>query len=113
MDLFFLVRYHFPMSITAKADILGRHVVLAAAPGDTVLRDEREKRRMSREELAEAAKISVPWLRQLEMGKELPGPDARVRLRAALEICPIHRDFKIACNHKLPVPPDDQLYSRR
>lgn len=67
---------------------------------------------MSREELSSLASISVTWLRQIEAGIFWPGEDARARIRAALKLCPVHREFGVKCNHELPVPPDEELYSK-
>lgn len=75
-----------------------------------VLRDEREKRRMSRDELAEMAGIKPTWLRHIEDGKK-PSEQVKLALRRALEQCPVHRSFGVQCDHKLPVPPDEELYS--
>lgn len=96
-----------------KADIPEERSVLPFEVGDTLLREEREKRDLSREQLAAGVAISVPWLRDIEAGRAWPGPDARKRIRAFLEQCPIHARFKIACAHKLPVPPDEKLYAKR
>lgn len=82
------------------------------AAGNPVLREEREKRRMSRKELSELAGVSEAWIRDIETKGEVPGKDARDRIRAALEQCPVHRAMGIACAHKLPVPPDATLYPR-
>lgn len=96
------------MSIGALAR---KTVVLGEQPETPVeLRNEREKRRISREELAEMAGISVHWLRHIEGGQK-PSDDVKKALRRALEQCPIHRAFGVKCDHKLPVPSDDVLYS--
>jgi transcriptional regulator with XRE-family HTH domain len=99
--------------VIQNADIPDRGKVLPGDSGCTVLRDEREKRRMSRKELGLKAGMSAEWIRDIETKGENPGPDARERLRKALEQCPVHADFKIPCNHKLPVPPDEELYAKR
>ncbi len=74
------------------------------------LRYERERRRMTREEFARAVGISPTWLRDIEAG-EPPGAGTKERIRAALERCPIHAEFGVECNHKLPVPNDEDLYA--
>ena len=77
-----------------------------------MLRDEREKRGLSREQLAGMSGISPSWLRAIEEKEEKPSREVKDALRAALERCPIHEAFGIKCTHKLPVPPDDELYSK-
>lgn len=99
--------------VLLNADIPNGGEVLAEPAGNIVLRDEREKRRMSREELADLAGVSAAWIRDIETKGERPGAEAMERLRQALEQCPIHRAFGVKCDHKLPVPSDDELYSRR
>jgi transcriptional regulator with XRE-family HTH domain len=86
-----------------------RNVLEAPAGEPVALRQEREKRKMSREEFAAAAGISVPWLRDVEDGTR-PGVEARERIRKVLETCPMCASFGIK-SHKLPVPPDEELYS--
>jgi DNA-binding transcriptional regulator YiaG len=95
--------------ITKTADSSDRYKVVPPSQGDIVLREERERRRMSREELAEKSKISVIWLRRIESGQEKPGPEARERIRAALEYCPVCAGLGVK-SHKLPVPDDEELY---
>lgn len=68
---------------------------------------------MSREELHTMSGVSVSWIRQLEEGKERPSAEVAKKLRAALEQCPVHRELGIKCDHKLPVPSDDDLYTKR
>lgn len=99
--------------VKEKADISDVGDVLPEVSGCTVLREEREKRRMSRKELGEIAELSETWIRDIEIEGKNPGVDARERIRRALEQCPIHRDFKIDCAHRLPVPADDKLYSKK
>lgn len=94
---------------TLNAD--GDRVVRRTAGGPVVLRDEREKRGESREELAEMAGISPSWLRAIEEKGEKPSQEVKDALRAALERCPVHERFGIKCGHKLPVPTDEELYS--
>lgn len=80
--------------------------------GMIVLREEREKRLMSREALAVRAGLSVIWLRKIEAGEESPGPEARDRIRAALARCLVHESMGVECP-PLPVPPDEELYVMR
>jgi transcriptional regulator with XRE-family HTH domain len=93
------------------ADMTHRGDVLAEPPGNTVLRDEREKRGLSRKQLAEMAEISEAWIRDIETKGENPGKDLRERIRRALEKCPVHMAFGVECDHKLPVPADEELYA--
>lgn len=96
-----------------NTDIPGKRGMLRGLSGCKVLRDEREKRGLSRAELADLAAVSEAWIRDIETKGERPGADAAARIRAALEECPIHRKFGVKCDHKLPVPPDNKLYSKQ
>lgn len=71
---------------------------------------EREKRRMTRDELAAMCGIKKNYLRHIETGTP-PSKETKAAIRRALERCPVHRDFGIKCEHKLPVPSDEVLYS--
>jgi transcriptional regulator with XRE-family HTH domain len=75
-----------------------------------ILRLEREKRRMTREEFAELAGLKLNWLRHIENGAK-PSAEKRAAIRKVLERCPVHKALGVNCNHKLPVPDDDVLYS--
>ncbi len=88
----------------------GRDMLVEPTGEPVLLRDEREKRRMSREELAELSGLKLNWIRHIENGSK-PGPKTRAAIRKALKICPIHRAFGIQCSHVLPVPPDEELYA--
>lgn len=74
------------------------------------LKTEREKRRMTREELADLAGVKLNWIRHIENGSP-PSAATKDAIRRALERCPVHKALGVACNHKLPVPSDDYLYS--
>lgn len=65
---------------------------------------------MTREELAELSGVKLNWIRHIEQGQK-PSQEVKDRLRRALEMCPVHRSLGVKCDHKLPVPSDDKLYS--
>jgi transcriptional regulator with XRE-family HTH domain len=75
-----------------------------------VLQLERKKRRMTRSELAKLAGIKPNYLRHVENGTP-PGQETKDAIRKALERCPVHKALGVKCDHKLPVPDDDVLYS--
>lgn len=80
-------------------------------PEVILLRYEREKRRQGREEFAKRVGISAAWLRDIEEYGEKPSVDVKANIRRALETCVIHEEYGVPCGHKLPVPPDEQLYA--
>lgn len=65
---------------------------------------------MSRPELAKLSGLKTNWIRHIENGSK-PSKEAKAAIRRALEQCPVHLDFGVKCSHKLPVPPDEYLYS--
>lgn len=74
------------------------------------LQIEREKRRMTRDELAELCGIKPNYLRHIENGTPC-SQQTKDALRRALERCPVHKAMGVKCDHKLPVPSDEVLYS--
>ncbi len=74
-----------------------------------LLKDEREKRRITREEMAARVKVKKNYYRHIEMGTK-PSKEVREAIRAVLAECPVHRALGIRCK-ELPVPPDEELYA--
>jgi DNA-binding XRE family transcriptional regulator len=75
-----------------------------------LLKDVRESRRYTREEMADGIGVKPNYYRHIENGS-IPSQQVKDAIRAMLETCPVHRDAGVKCNHKLPVPPDEELYS--
>jgi DNA-binding XRE family transcriptional regulator len=74
-----------------------------------LLRNEREIRRITREEMAAQIGVKPNYYRHIENGA-MPSQEVKDAIRAVLAECPVHKAMGVKCSHKLPVPPDEELY---
>jgi DNA-binding XRE family transcriptional regulator len=79
-------------------------------PVPVVLKSEREKRRYTREEVAERVGVKLNYYRHIENGA-VPSQEVKDAIRVMFSECPVCRDLGVKCTRKLPVPPDDELYA--
>ena len=93
--------------------LIGRPEEVLRDPGvaePVLLKDVRELRRMTREEMAVLIGVRPNYYRHIENGTN-PSQEVKNSIRAVLAECPVHKALGAKCSHKLPVPPDEELYS--
>lgn len=71
---------------SGEEEVLPAELVYALADGDNPLRAWREYRRLTQQQLAEAAGISVPFLSQLETGKRKASMGVMAKLARTLRV---------------------------